>query len=207
MTASEPRYHVELKSFPHVARVFNLDRATLDTQFVGPFVAGDSIEYDDRRWPAEKTKLTVFEGPELDAADRGLGRGWGSVTRSGRDVTATVLAEIHRGADARPEVAALQAAIAEVAVGGEGIGLPDAIALAAAAQPGWRASEQLSLAEQTVWEMLHRGRLEMIGPDGAAVAADGWQPVVLSWAQWSAGADDPVRLRVTAASEGSADEL
>jgi hypothetical protein len=207
MTAPEPRYHVELKSFPHVARAFNLDRATLDSQFVGPFVAGESIEYDDRRWPAEKTKLTVFEGAELDAADRGLGRGWGEVTRSGHDVTAAVLAEIHRGGEARPEVAALQAAIAEVAGSAEGIGLPDAIALAAAAQPGWRASEQLSLAEQSVWEMLHRGRLEMIGPDGAVVAADGWQPVVLSWAQWTAGADDPVRLRITATSEGSAGEL
>jgi hypothetical protein len=206
MTAPEPRYHVELKSFPHVARAFNLERATLDTQFVRPFVAGEPIEYDDRRWPAEKTKLTVFEAAELDASERGLGRGWGEVTRSGRNVTAEVLAEIHRGADARPELTALQAAIAEVASGREGIGLPDAIALAAAAQPGWRASEQLSLAEQAVWEMLHRGRLEMIGTDGAPVAADGWQPVVLSWAQWGAGADDPVRLRVTAASEGSAGE-
>jgi hypothetical protein len=207
MTAPEPRYHVELKAFPHVARAFNLDRATLDTQFLAPFVAGDPIEYDDRRWPAEKTKLTVFEGAELDAGDRGLGRGWGEVTRRGRNVTDAVLAEIHRGADARPEVAALQAVIAEVAIGGDGIGLPDAIALAAAAQPGWRASEQLSLAEQAVWEMLHRGWLEMIGSDGAPVAADGWQPVVLSWAQWSVGADDPVRLRATAASPGSAGEL
>jgi hypothetical protein len=204
MTDPVPRYHIELKSFPHVARAFNLDRATLDTQFVEPFVAGNAIDYDDRRWPAEKTKLTVFEGSEVDAADRGLGRGWGEVTRRGRDVTAEVLAEIQRGAEARPEIAALQAVITEVATGPEGIGLPDAIALAAAAQPGWRASEQLSLAEQAVWEMLHRGRLEMIGADGGAVAADGWQSVVLSWAQWCVGADDPVRLRVT---DGSAGQL
>ena len=202
MTGAEPRYHVELKAFPHVTRAFNLDRATLDTRFVGPFVAGDPIEYDDRRWPSDKTKLTVFEGEELAAGDRGLGRGWGEVTRRGRDVTAAVLAEIHRGADARPEVVALQTAIAEVAAGGDGIGLPDAIALAAAAQPGWRASEQLSLAEQAVWEMLHRGRLEMIGAREVAVSAEGWQAVVLSWAQWSGGAEEPVRLRATAESTG-----
>jgi hypothetical protein len=205
MDGQAPRYHIELKAFPHVARAFNLDRPTLDTRFLAPFVAGDPIEYDDRRWPADKTKLTVFEGEELGASDRGLGRGWGEVTRRGRDVTAAVLAEIHRGADARPEGEALQAAIAEVA-SGDGIGLPDAIALAAAAQPGWRASEQLSLAEQTVWEMLHRGRLEMIGPDGAPIAAEDWQPVVLSWAQWAAGAEDPVRLRTIAPSGGSPGE-
>ncbi|HEY3776170.1 MAG TPA: hypothetical protein VGL69_24430 [Solirubrobacteraceae bacterium] len=206
MPGHTPRYHVELKSFPHVARAFNLDRAKLDTRFLAPFAAGDPIEYDDRRWPADKTKLTVFEGEELGSADRGLGRGWGEVTRHGRDVTAEVLAEIHRGADARLEGEALQLAIAEVA-SGDGIGLPDAIALAAAAQPGWRASEQLSLAEQAVWEMLHRGRLEMIGPDGAPVAAEGWQAVVLSWAQWAAGAEDPVRLRTIVTPAGSAGEL
>ena len=33
------------------------------------------------------------------------------------------------------------------------------IALAAAAQPQWRASEQLRLAEQAVWELLHQGRV------------------------------------------------
>jgi hypothetical protein len=196
MADPAPHYHVELKAFPHVARVFNLDRAALDTRFLAPFVAGEPIEYDERRWPAEKTKLTVFEAEALDDADRGLGRGWGEVTRRGRNVTDAVLAEIHRGADARPEVEALQAAIVEVATGGEGIGLPDAVALAAAAQPGWRASEQLSLAEQAVWEMLHRGRLVMLDAAGAPIAAARWRSVLLSWAQWAAGADDPVRLHV-----------
>jgi hypothetical protein len=197
MTDPAPSYHVELKSFPHVARVFNLDRATLDTEFLKPFVAGEMIEYGDHRWAADKTKLTVFEGDAVGPA-RGLGLRWGEVTRRARDVTEDVLAEIHRGAEARPEVEALKLAIAEVATGQEGIELPDAIALAAAAQPGWRASEQLSLAEQAVWEMLHRGRLEMLGADGEPVPQEGWQPVVLSWTQWAAGADSPVRLRAIA---------
>ena len=197
MADRAPRYHVELKAFPHVARAFNLDRATLDARFVGPFAAGESIEYDDRRWPAEKTKLTVFEGEELGDASRGLGRGWGEVTRRSHDVTDVVLAEIHRGASARPELEALKGAIAEVARRQDGIALPDAIALAAAAEPGWRASEQLSLAEQAVWELLHQARLQMLGPDGTAVAPEGWQAVVLSWEQWT-GAQAPVRLRALA---------
>jgi len=192
------RYHVELKSFPHVARAFNLDRATLDRRFLGPFVAGAEIEYDDRRWPADRTKLTVIEGKAVSDAARGLGRGWGEVTRHGRAVTEAVLAETRRVAGGRPELEALKDAIAEVAARPEGIGLPDAVALAAAAQPGWRASEQLSLAERAVWELLHRRRLEMVGPDEAPVDQERWEGVVLSWAQWAAGAEEPVRLRAPA---------
>jgi hypothetical protein len=198
MTEPAGHYHVELKSFPHVSRAFNLDRATLDRRFLQPFADGEPIDYDDRRWPADRTKLTVFEGTAVSDGTRGLGRGWGEVTRHGRDVTDAALAAIRRGADARPELQALQSAIAEVAAGEEGIGLSDAVALAAAAHPGWRASEQLSLAEQAVWEMLHLRRLLMLDSDGAPVPAERWQPIVLSWAEWAAGAEDPVRLRALA---------
>jgi hypothetical protein len=190
-----PRYHVELKSFPHVARIFNLDRATLDRRFLEPFVAGETIEHDDHRWAADRTKLTVYAGEPVSDGSRGLGRGWGEVTRRGQEVTAAVLAEIHRGADARPEVEALKAAIAEVAAGSEGIELPDAVALAGAAQPGWRASEQLALAEQAVWEMLHQGRLELLTAGGAPITPDGWQAIVLSWERWTASGGDAARLR------------
>ena len=185
-------YHLELRAFPHVARVFNLDREALDTRFLRPWVAGELIDYDDRRWAPDKTRLIVLEGAAVSAADRGLGRGWGQATRHARDVTDTVLAEIHRGADARPEVEALKDALAEVAAGDRALGFPDAIALAAAGHPGWRASEQLSLAEQAVWEMLHQGRLAMLRA-GEPVGAEDWQQVVLGWTTW-AGADDDIRL-------------
>jgi hypothetical protein len=188
------RYHVELKAFPHVTRAFNLDRETLDTRFVKPWAAGEMIDYDDRRWSPEKTKLTVLEGVEVSASERGLGRGWGEVTRHCRDVTEAVVAEVHRGADARAEVEALKEAIAEVAAG-EPLGFPDVIALAIAAEPLWRASEQLSLAEQAVWELLHQQLLEMLDADGAVVEAEGWQAIVLNWPTWAGLADEPVRLR------------
>jgi hypothetical protein len=195
MTDGEPVYHVELRAFPHLARVFNLDRAMLDERFVRPWVNGELIEHDDRRWAPEKTKLTVLVGPAVAESGLGLGRGWGEVTRHAEDVTETVLAEIQRGAEARPDVETLKGALAEVAAGTDGIGFPDAIALAAAAHPGWRASEQLSLAEQAVWEMLHRGELAMRDGNGRPIAAAGWQDVVLSWATWASGLDgSPVRL-------------
>lgn len=184
-------YHVELKAFPHVARAFNLDRATLDAGFVRPWVSGELIDHEDRRWAPEKTKLTVLAGPAVAASGRGLGRGWGELTRHAENVTDTVLAEIQRGAQARPEVEALKAALAEAAGGADGIGFPGAIALAIAAHPGWRASEQLSLAEQAVWEMLHRDELTLRGGEGRPVAAADWQTVLLNWATWAGTAGPP----------------
>jgi hypothetical protein len=197
-----PVYHVELRDFPHLARVFNLDRETLDAGYLRPHVAGEMIEYDDRRWPAEKTKLTVFTGPEVGVAQRSMGRGWGEVTRRGTDVTETVLAEVHRGADARPEVEALKDVMTEVAAGAGGLRFPDAMALAVAGHPTWRASEQLSLVEQTVWEMLHREQLVMVDGDAEPVARDRWQVVLLSWETWAGASGPELRLRVLASESG-----
>lgn len=42
-------FHLELRQFPHVARVFNLDRAELDARFLSPWVRGKMIDQDDRR--------------------------------------------------------------------------------------------------------------------------------------------------------------
>lgn len=204
MTDGERVYHVELRAFPHVGRVFNLDRASLDERFVRPWVNGELIEHDDRRWAPEKTRLTVLVGPAVATSGLGLGRGWGELTRHAEDVTETVLAEIHRGAEARPEVEALKDALAEVARVPEGIGFPDAIALAAAAHPGWRASEQLALAEQAVWEMLHRDELAMAGGGGQPIPTAGWQAVLLSWATWADQAGGPV-VRLHTAGDRAAD--
>jgi hypothetical protein len=184
-------YHLELRQFPHAARAFNLDRATLDTRFLKPFVAGEPIRYEDRTWPPEKTRVTVLEGPPLEQAELGLGRGWGNATIRGEDVTEQVLAEIDRGADARPEVELLKDAIAEVAE--VPITFPDAVALAAARQPMWRASEQLSLAEQAVWELLYQGRLQMRDGD-EAVEREQWQPLVLQWSIWAGTTGVELRL-------------
>jgi hypothetical protein len=184
-------YHLELRQFPHSVRAFNLDRATLDTRFLKPFVAGDPIDYEDRRWAPEKTRVTVLEGPPLEQAELGLGRGWGNATRRGEDVTKQVLAEIDRGADARPEVESLKDAVAEVAQ--VPIAFPDVVALAAAKQPLWRASEQLSMAEQAVWELLYQGRVQMREGD-EAVERERWQPIVLLWSTWAGITGAELRL-------------
>jgi hypothetical protein len=175
-------YHLELRQFPHTARVFNLDRAELDARFVRPWVKGEMIDHDERRWAPERTRLKVLEGAPIALDELGLGRGWGQATKDSQDVTDAVLAHAERGARARPEVEALKTQVAQAA--GQAIEFAAVAALAAAAHPGWRASEQLALAEQAVWELLHQERLTMLA-DGEPVARDGWESVVLRWATWA----------------------
>jgi hypothetical protein len=185
-------YHLELRQFPHVARVFNLSRDELETRFVRPWIGGVMIEHDDRRWAPERSRLKILEGPELRTDELGLGRGWATASKNSRDVTDAVIADARRGVEARPELEALKGAVHEVAA--NPISFEDVMALAAAAHPNWRASEQLALAEQAVWEMLHQGRLTMVA-SGEAVPRERWQPVVLSWATWAGAAEEPFRLR------------
>ena len=194
-------FHIELKDFPNVARAFNLNRETLEARFVRPWVVGDLIQYNDRRWAPDRTTLTVLSGPEIDDAARGLGRGWGEVTRHSENVTDAVVADVRQGTQTQPEVGALSRAVAEVAAGAQdGISFSDTVALAGAAHPGWRASQQLAIAEQTVWEMLHRRRLELVDADGTPVAAERWQEIVLSWGTWAS--EVVVRLRAPGPAPG-----
>ena len=192
------RYHLELRQFPHVARVFNLTRDELEARFVRPWVGGAMIEHDDRRWAPERSRLKILEGPELPPHELGMGRGWTTAARSATDVTDSVIAQARRGAEARPEVETLKAAIGEVA--GTPLGFQDVMALAAAAHPNWRASQQLELAEQAVWEMLHQG-LVVMSVGGSVVARERWQPVVLSWATWAGVTTEPFRLHQPARSQ------
>lgn len=189
-------YHLELRQFPHVTRVFNLDRADLDRRFVGPWVQGATIDHDDRRWTADRTRLKVMVGPAIRPDELGLGRGWGAVTKDSRDVTEALVAEARRTAGRHPEVEALKEQVLARATAP--IDLRAVVELPAVARPGRRASERLAIAEQAVWELLHQGRLAMVDRDGQDIAAERWQPLLLSFASWAPdGERGAVRIKST----------
>jgi hypothetical protein len=179
-------YHLELRQFPHVTRVFNLDRAELDARFLRPWTQGAMIDQDERRWAPERTRLKVLEGPAVRSDELGLGRGWGAVTKDCEDVTDAVLAQAERGAAARPEVEALKEQVVRHA--GESLGMREVVVLAGGSHPGWRASEQLSVAEQAVWELLHQERVVMVS-GGAEIPRERWQETVLGFSSWAPGSD------------------
>ena len=178
-------FHVELRQFPNVARSFNLSRAELDAQILVPWVAERPVQLDDRRWSPAKARLTIYEGPELRAEDMGLGRSWGNVTRNCQEVTQRVLEEA--AAVVVPDSAASVEEFKLLLAGytaDRAVALHEIPALAGRRHPGARASEQLALAERSVWELLHQRRVRMVrGED--EVSQDEWQPVLLHWQEWT----------------------
>jgi hypothetical protein len=197
-------YHLELRQFPHTAREFNLERAELDARFVRPWMKGEMIEFDERRWAPERTKLKILFGPPVALEELGMGRGWGQVTKDSEDVTDTVTAEAARGAQARPEVEALKEQVVQAA--GQVFDFGAIAALAGVAHPGWRASEQLSLAEQAVWELLHQERLTMLD-GGEPVPRERWQEVVLRWSSWAAVGEARYSLSVPVGGQATSSEM
>jgi hypothetical protein len=177
-----PMFHVELRQFPHVSRTFNLSRAELDARFARPWVAGLEFQHEDRDWQPEKAKLTIYEGPELAVSGMGLGRGWATVGKTSKEVTETILAETQRGVEGSATLDLFKASVRGAAR--RPLPLTELVELAAAEFPRSRASEQLALAEQAVWELLHQGRVELCRADGPVPRED-WAEVVMSWATWT----------------------
>lgn len=187
-------FHVELRQFPHVARAFNLAPDELQTRFVAPWLAGTVVDWGDRRWAPERTKLTVLEGPELRTDEIGLGRGWSNAARVSEDVTERLLREGVRGGD--PEFDQFKQEILVLATA-ERLQLCQAAALAGAFAPGRRVSEQLAFSERAVWELLHEGRISMARDPDGTLGRDQWQPVLLAWPSWR---DEAVFIEAAGAS-------
>jgi hypothetical protein len=207
-------FHVELRQFPHVARTFNLTREELQARVLGAWVRGELVEMEERSWAPERARLTIYEGPQLKLEEMGVGRGWANVTKNSTAVTDELLtlerqaaASASAGHLAAENVAELQAEILERCALGE-LTFSALIELLNRQRPGWRISERIALAEQSIWELLHRGAVALVqpGPDGhQRLDREAWQPVLLRWENWSsatapelwvelaAPADQPVR--------------
>ena len=182
-------FHVEVRQFPHVARAFNLSGEQLEQRILGPWTSGRPLSLDDRRFDPARARLIVYEGPALDSAGMGLGRGWANATRTGQEVTARVLE------DARQRVAppAAQSALAEVKrdvlarCAAAPLAIHEVVALAGDARPEALVSERLALAEQAVWELLHEGRVRLsaAGGDHAPGGAEAWRATLTKWDTWA----------------------
>ncbi len=175
-------FHVELRQFPHQARAFNLTQAELDARIVGPWTSGGTVELEERRWSADKARLTIYEGPALGPEQLGLGRGWANVTRDGEDVTSRLLAE--RAAPG--PITELKREVVDRCAYGP-VALGRLVELIAERYPGSRVSERLALCERAVWELLHEGSVRL-SRAGAPVGREEWQEVLLRWEAWSGDA-------------------
>jgi hypothetical protein len=192
---AESVFHVQLRQFPHSARAYNLSRAELEQRFTRPWASGLQVTTDDRQWLPRKARLTIYESSRpLRPDEIAIGRGWGNVEREGADVTERELAAMRpaTAAAARPagEPPPALAAVKEELVSLTGVApipVSRAVSLARVAAPGARASERLAIAEQAVWELLHERRvgLARAGARQQALAAEEWEPLLLSWTTWT----------------------
>lgn len=189
-------FHVELRQFPHVTRAFNLTREELRSRITGPWAASTPIDLNDRRWPPDKARLTILEGPELRPDEIGLGRGWANASRGGKDVTTALVEEAERRLQP-PAADELKDEIVALCVSGATC-LDAVVEVVSRHRPERRPSELLAAAEQAVWELLHEGRVKMLR-SGEPVERDQWQAVLLSWDSWTAR---EVGLDVNRPSEG-----
>jgi hypothetical protein len=195
-------FHAELRQFPHATRAFNLTREELQARILEAWVAGRLVRLDEHNWSPEKAKLKIIEGPALEPAEIGMGRGWSNAERAGEDVTARVLAEAQQAAAGPSPDSEQERLAADLLERAATTPLPVAtlLSIANARYPSWRVSERLTLAETTVWRLLHEGRLELLRA-GEPIAREGWQPALLAWETW-AGASD-VSVRALSPGEGA----
>lgn len=180
-------FHAELRRFPHVARVFNLNREELQLRIVAPWVRGAAVKLEDRSFTPDRARLTIYEAPEVAAEERGLGRGWSTVTRDGENVTARLLEAAVKFV---PRASELKRALVESP---DPVPLPDAVSLAGFAG---RPSERLAVAEQAVWELLHDGSVTLIrAGETEPVPPEQWETLLLRWETWTGAGVSVVRDR------------
>jgi hypothetical protein len=177
-------YHVELRQFPTVARAFNLTRSQLDARVLGPWLRGVTVELNDHRFSPEKARLTIYEGAELQTADLGYGRGWGNATRTGREVTAELVAAAGAAAVTPAEEATtwLKGEV-ERLVAISPLEVREVLIAMNERYPTWRVSDRLAVAESAVWALLHERRVGMVRGE-EHLSAGQWEAVVLSWETW-----------------------
>lgn len=118
------RYHVQIGRGFRVARELNLGEAELRARVLGPWSHGAPVALGGHEWAPARCELRVLAGPELGPADLAMGQGWQSAERSGRDVTAELLAAPAPLPDAVALLAQTPAAAAAARAALERLGVP-----------------------------------------------------------------------------------
>ncbi|HEX3802873.1 MAG TPA: hypothetical protein VHV75_08555 [Solirubrobacteraceae bacterium] len=165
-------FHVEMRMGIDVVREFNLSEQDLWTRFLGPLMADREFVLDGHDFTPRKTRIKIFDGPQLRPDQLGLGRGWQNVERGGSDITEAVLARAREHvAVERTEVPAVPApdALRERLIGRLSAGpvsFEEITDMVAEVLPGIAAGEQLAAGERAALELLRNGGAQLAPPSG-----------------------------------------
>ena len=153
-----------------VVREFNLDEREVWTRFLAPLMADRDFTLEGHDFTPRKTRIAIYNGPELRPDQLGIGRGWQNVERTGNDVTGEVLAKAreHVGVTrttAPPTWEILrERAIGRLSAGP--ISYDEIVAMAANLMPDSTAGEQLAAGERAAVELLRTGAAQLAPPSG-----------------------------------------
>lgn len=97
-------FHVEVRSAPDHARVFNIGDAEL-REILKQWIAGRTFELGEQEWEPRESTLTILEGPALAGPDLAYGQGWSNALRSAEDVTRRLVGSAEAETPLAPVVA------------------------------------------------------------------------------------------------------
>jgi hypothetical protein len=96
-------FHLELRQGIQSVRAFNMNEQQLSARFLAPLLADQEFTYEGHDWTPRKVRIRIFDGPELQTYQLGMGRGWQEVERKYADVTEAVLEAARGRATAAPD--------------------------------------------------------------------------------------------------------
>jgi hypothetical protein len=165
-------FHLELRQGIQSVRAFNMNEQQLSARFLAPLLADQEFTYEGHDWAPRKVRIRIFEGPELQTHQLGMGRGWQEVERKYADVTEAVLEAARGNATAADQPAApghsailtqprdtvdplRERLIGRLFAGP--VSFDDVVKMAAELMPGTTADAQLAAAERAAVELLQAG--------------------------------------------------
>ncbi len=125
-------FHVEIRSPLHHARALNVEEAELRGTVLDFWVTGLPFKFGGRDWEPRESRLTILEGPEIEAESEEVG--WHAALRGADDVTRPLLEKAEASAPNRIAIV-VEADSVEMALQGLRSGrAPEQIPWAAAAE-------------------------------------------------------------------------
>jgi len=157
-----------MRSGVHVVRAFNQTTEAVQSKFLEPLRAGIPFMCEGHEWEPRKTRIKVFEAPELQTQRLGMGRGWPMVEKRGTDVTLQLLESVNIGPRTRsqhmPAVSRLRERMIGRLLSGP-VSLGDVISMASDIEPDATGDELEALGSQAVWETFRDGLAQLTPRD------------------------------------------
>ncbi len=162
-------FHVEMRSGIQLVREFNLSEQRLWLEFLAPLMADREFVVAGHEFTPRKTRMKVYEGPELRSDQLGLGRAWQNVERTSQDVTERVLqrAREHtrRALEGAPDTRAASVDLLRERLAGRlsagPIEATELLTTAAELMPDATDGERRDAVLQAAWALLERGRAQL----------------------------------------------